>query len=77
MTYDINTLINDRLAPMLVSSVYNYTMDPVFSVFGKETKTRSGDVITHILKTANTSNNAAYDKSSVDVAAGQQTLNFR
>jgi hypothetical protein len=73
LTYDIDELVQRDLGPALINSVYNYTMEPVYGLFGKEAP-ENGAVITRVLKPSNSSNNAAYDKSSVDVAAGTHTL---
>lgn len=73
MPYDFNEIIQRRIFPTLVDTVFYKDLQGILSLMRK-VSTQSGDRITVGIRTANTSNNAAYDKSSVDVASASQTL---
>jgi len=75
MANDYNEILQRKLGPALIDTVFykQSGLDQLFQIFGTQAP-RSGDRITESFRAANSSNNAAYDKSAVDVVAGSQTL---
>ena len=70
---DYNEFIQRELKPALVDTVIYDAIEPFMRYFTRG-EVLGGDRITAKFRVGHTSNNAAYDKSDVDVAAATQTL---
>jgi hypothetical protein len=73
MAADFNEIIQRRLGPTLIDTVFHKRMEMLTGIFGMAPN-RSGDRITESFRAAWTSNAAAYDKADVDKAGATQTL---
>ncbi len=70
---DYNEFIQRELKPGIVDTVIYDAIEP-FKKYFAAGQVQGGDRITAKFKVGHTSNNAAYDKSDVDVAPATQTL---
>lgn len=70
---DYNEFIQRELIPDIIDGVIYRSLDPWFRVFGRA-EAQGGDRITSRMRTAWTSNAAAYTKADVDPASATQTL---